>query len=547
MTTYLFPILTGLFIGTSYIPFPPWAVLFGLVPLIVGTIQVSQQLRNRTIESNRIAIRKAFLGGWIAQFILNAIGFHWISITAVEFGHFPIWAGALVLVGFCSIAHLYYACAPALTIWLVDQLRRRLKPSGDISSGIQIGILLSSFAAIEAVWPSIFPWHLGYTWLWAELPGAQSTDLIGFEGLNLVTLCVNGLFAVGWLRWNPQEPSVHRRLRPTLPWVTAGILLFLAVNVLGLGRESEWKKTDGELKLVMVQGNVGNYEKLIAEAQKDFSVLIVDDYIRLTSAAFKAHPDATFALWPETAFPDYLDHAFSNERNWIALRGFTSTVNKMILTGAYSYDIDKRKSYNGFFAVSGNGTLLTEPYRKSILIPFGEKFPLADIVPYNTWLFPGLGSFGQGPGPSVMNVGAFRLGPQICLESLYPKFSAEMAKKGAEIFTNVTNDSWFGRTFEPYQHMIMTLARAVENRRPLLRSTNTGITTVVLATGEQLANSPIDKEWYGAYTVPYKKNPPTVLYSMIAGYSLWFALFAMLGFLLYGARQLLRPKPDEQR
>lgn len=539
---YTLPILTGLFIGTSYIPFPPWAILFGLVPLIVATVRVSESLREQKIGSSRKACIRAFVGGWLAQFILNAIGFHWISITAVEFGHFPMWVGILVLIGFCAIAHLYYALAPALTVAIVRKLEIKAGLNRRISDGIQVGILLSTFAAIEALWPSIFPWHLGYTWLWAGFPGVQATDLIGFEGLNLVSLVSNGLFAIGWMRWSPTEATVWHRLRPTVPWVGAGIALFLAINIIGVGRENKWKEADGVLKFLIVQGNIGNYEKLIAERQKDFSLPIVDNYIRLSSEGFDKHPDATFALWPETAFPDYLDQAFSNERNWIALRGFTSARNKMVLTGAYSYDTERRKSYNGFFAMSGTGTLLAEPYRKSILIPFGEKFPFADIVPYTKWLFPGLGSFGHGPGPSVMDVGEFRLGPQICLESLYPEFSAEMARKGAEVFTNVTNDSWFGRTFEPYQHMSMTLARAVENRRPLLRSTNTGITTVVLATGEQLEKSPIDKEWYGAYTVPYMKNPPTVLYSKIAGYSAWLALLLLLGFLVVGYRQLRTSK-----
>lgn len=537
-TVYLLPILTGLFIGTSYIPFPPWAILFGLVPLIIATLRETDRLRNLPTTSWRKTVGRAFVFGWLSQFVLNAIGFHWISITAVEFGHFPMWAGILVLIGFCSIAHLYYALAPALTVALTLWLERRNGQRQTVTPGLQIGIFLASFAAIEAVWPAIFPWHLGYTWLWAGFPGAQAADLFGFEGLNLLSLAVNGLFAMGWLRWTPKPQTRFQRLRPTLPWLAAGIGVFVAVNLIGLGREKPWQNTDGVLKFLIVQGNVGNYEKLIAEKQKDFSIPIVENYIKLSAQGFDQHPDANFALWPETAFPDYLDQAFSNERNWMALRGFTSTRNKMILTGAYSYDTTKKKSYNGFFAMSGTGTLLTEPYRKSILIPFGEKFPFSDIIPYTKWLFPGLGSFGEGPGPSVMNLGEFRLGPQICLESLYPKFSAATAVKGAEVFSNVTNDSWFGRTFEPYQHMTMTLARAVENRRPLLRSTNTGITTVMLASGEQLQNSPIDKEWYGAYTVPYVKNPPTVLYSKIAGYSVWLALGALMGFFLQAMRRL---------
>ncbi len=475
-------------------------------------------------QNSKLAWR-GFFFGWLAQFILNTIGFHWISITAVEFGHFPKWAGLLTLLGFCAIAHTYYAIAAFLTLKTAFWLNSRMGSLGrPVPEWFIVASYFTSFAFLEALWPSIFPWHLGYPWLWAQLPGAQFADVIGFEGLNLVTLLSNALFAIGWLKWKKDAPDISSRLRPTLPWLVAGIVVFVATNLLGMGREKPWQKTDAELNFVIAQGNIGNYEKLIVEKQKEFSVPIIEGYLKLSAQGFEKHPKATFALWPETAYPDYLDQVFQNEKNWISIRGFTQTRGRMILTGAYSYDTELKKSYNGFFAMSKEGLLQGPPYRKSILIPFGERFPFSDIIPYTKWLFPGLGSFGQGPGPSVMELGEFRLGPQICLESLYPEFSAAMSRKGAEVFSNVTNDSWFGNTFEPYQHMTMTLARAVENRRPLLRATNTGITTVILADGRQLERSPIGKEWVGTYTAPYIKNPPIAFYSKIAGYTWWLML-----------------------
>ena len=137
----------------------------------------------------------------------------------------------------------------------------------------------------------------------------------------------------------------------------------------------------------------------------------------------------------------------------------------------------------------------------------------------------------------------FKLGPQVCLESLYPEFAAKTARDGAEILSNVTNDSWFGRTFEPYQHMIMTAARAVENRRPLIRSTNTGITTVIRADGQLLEQSPIDKEWYGFYRLAFQSNPEIAFYSRIAGYSAWLALILTLIFLILASRRDVLQSP----
>jgi apolipoprotein N-acyltransferase len=538
-----FPILTGLLIGTSYIPFPPWAILFGIAPLAVAWFRMANSSSAKmTSPELRKFVLKGFFLGWLAQFILNAIGFHWIAITATEFGHFPMWAGLLVLVAFCALAHIYYGLAGAATLYAYKKLESR---GVKLSAVTFVTLVFAFFALIETLWPSIFPWHLGYTWLWAGFPGAQFSDVVGFEGLNLVSLACNALFAIGWIRWQKSGASFGERARPSVPWILAGISLFVLVNIAGLGRQTPWKEDTDELKLLIVQGNIGNYEKLIVEQQKNFSVPIVATYLRLTGEGFDAHPDATFALWPETAYPDYLDNSFQTEANWRSLQKFSMLRKKLILTGGYSHDFTKKETYNAFFGMSAEGGIVGEPYRKSILIPFGEKFPFSDVIPYMKWLFPGLGSFGQGGGPTVMDLGAFKLGPQICLESLYPAFSASMARQGAEVFSNVTNDSWFGTTFEPYQHMTMTLARAVENRRPLLRATNTGITTVALADGTILEKSPVGKEWVGYYRVPFKKNPPIVIYSKIAGYSPWLALIIIVCALLAGLRAR-RSQEDSQ-
>jgi apolipoprotein N-acyltransferase len=102
---------------------------------------------------------------------------------------------------------------------------------------------------------------------------------------------------------------------------------------------------------------------------------------------------------------------------------------------------------------------------------------------------------------------------------------------GAQFIVNATNASWYGSWQEPYQHLYMTLARAVEFRRPLIRATNTGISTVVLASGEILEKSPIYEEWTKLYNVPYLKKPPATFYQywfwLVPGL-LWFSLSVLI-------------------
>jgi apolipoprotein N-acyltransferase len=124
------------------------------------------------------------------------------------------------------------------------------------------------------------------------------------------------------------------------------------------------------------------------------------------------------------------------------------------------------------------------------------------------------------------------LGPQICYESLNPRFSRGLAEKGAQILFNVTNDSWFGWWAEPFQHQIMTLARAVEVRRPLVRSTNTGISSVILANGQMLENSPINSVWAHTYEVKYLEKPPLSFYTKWGHFDWIFWLLVMIGLIL---------------
>ncbi|MDP3904579.1 MAG: apolipoprotein N-acyltransferase, partial [Methylococcaceae bacterium] len=167
------------------------------------------------------------------------------------------------------------------------------------------------------------------------------------------------------------------------------------------------------------------------------------------------------------------------------------------------------------------------------LLAFGEYIPGEQWFPaIRDWL-PATGHFARGPGPTtLLKWNGYQMGPQICYESLFPKFSRDLSNLGAQFIVNVTNDSWYGTWQEPYQHMYMTLARGVEFRRPVLRVTNTGISTVSLASGEILERSPIHQPWTGVYEVPYLKTPPVTFYQQwfwLVPIMLWSSLVVLLG------------------
>ena len=520
LKAYAFPIVAGLFIGTSYIPFPPWAMFFGLVPLFLFWAETKSP-------------RQAFLAGWITQFVLNLIGFHWISYTAIEFGHFPAWGGYLSLLGFASIAHLHYAIAGALAVYARNKLNTR--------PGWFFALAALFFLICERLFPMIFPWHLGYPWLWAGLPGAQFADVIGFEGLNVVTIAVNAMLACAIdLSWF--HPSFERAKQKALGLIGGAIALVVVINLLGLGRAEKWSHPDASVKFLAVQGNIGNFDKVMAEQGRNFRAPIVSKFLNLSDEGLKAHPDSQIVLWPETAFPDNLDRPYINDQYPAQLRNFFAQHHVPLITGSYSYEPSKKAVYNGVFYIDQTGQLPVPPYRKSILLIFGETFPLSEYIPYMEKLFPDLGSFGRGNGPEVMpitiNNQTLRVGPQICYEGLYPWFTVDLAKKGAQILVNVTNDSWFGSDFEPYQHLYMTLARAIEVRRPMIRSTNTGITTGITADGRGLQKSPQGQEWTGSFELPYLTNPGHTAFEIFDALLIWILIGALAAVLALARKKV---------
>lgn len=514
----LLAILSGILIGTSYIPFPPWALFFCWIPLWLTWLSEERL--------DKAAAFRVFWTGWLTQFILTAIGFSWVSYTVHEFGHLP-WPVALVVqVAYCAFANLY---VPLVGLaWFVFVSKTQLSINRRI---IALPILMNIG---ERVFPMIFDWHFGYTWLWAKFPGFQLADIFGFIGLSFFGLVINALLL-----------SAYIRLKNRQSWkfnFVGAALFFAVLNVWGFVHGNHLEKPDSDLKVLVVQANVGNQEKLLAEKGAAYADTVLGRFSDLSAkgvnSAGEDSPD--FVIWPETAFPELIEdpllsYGFASQLKQV----IQQSLHTKLITGGYSRLPLTGQITNSFFVLDDQGRWLGLPYHKTILLAFGEYFPAASLFPWLPEKFPEVGNFGRGPGPTVIPVGDFRIGAQICYEGLFDWFSRSLANKGAQVIVNLTNDSWYGKWQEPFQHGWMTLARAVEVRRPLIRSTNTGISTVILADGQILERSPLHKEWFYLYHVPYVKNPSKTAF-MTWGY--WF-LPSLMALSLLGL--LIRTKRKE--
>jgi len=535
---------SGLLTGTTYIPFPPWAILFNFVPLwwywMQGTTTRKQIL----------------LSGFLTQFILNLIGFHWVFHTAHEFGHIPWPLSFIVLLLFACLAHLYVPLVGLLFFEIKSKLQLNIK---NLPARLFIGLLIilcGLWCLAEIYWPYIFQWHLGYTLLWGKLPLFHWADVIGFQGLSLILLLLNALI-VYWIQYAPFFPmkrvskqvlvkdstpdSLKVILRRFFQGLAISLSIFALLNIGGWFHGKNWienYKPTQSMTFLPIQANIGNSEKIMAERGLGFQDFIVDRFIQLSEKAVAQHPEAQILVWPESAVPDYLDQEYSNRRRPQKIKNFLAQIKKGLITGAYSKEflfhasdknLNEERSYNSLFALNAEGNLVSPPFRKHQLLAFGEYTPFAKWFPYLNEISPAGPGFNAGPGPGLINYGTFKFAPQLCYESLYPEDSRYSVQLGAQILINLTNDSWFGYYSEPYQHLSMTFARAIENRRPLLRVTNTGITSAIDASGNQFQQSPLYQEWAEPMTLNFEDKPKLTLYTRYGGFFPLFVLLMTLG------------------
>ncbi len=523
---YSLPLLSALLLATSYIPFPPYTLFFCYVPLWLFALRQKRLL-------------PLLKGAWLCQFFATLLGFHWLAYTFREFGFFSWPLSVLGLIGFACFANLHIPIA--LGLWSCSQrflstfCEAKKPPSslptqkGHKGERGWLGLfLLPLYSALSMqYYPMIFEWHYGYSWFYAGWPAAQTAEIWGFRFLNTLTLFFNflGLYVflkapkplltfkkqafwqVGaWCReLRAGWPTFHRRWGPGLYALALGLLLFAFLNLVGLGLKNRWPDPDQKARVLIIQPNTENLSAVYRRSKKDPRAQALSQLMEETDRFFKAGPppqDLDFILWPEGAYPYRIRHNEGTAWDSFASRQAKKWQTTLLLsaTGESPQGIT-----NSLFAFNKEGQLIQPPYHKTILLVFGEYLPGEKWLNWSQWLPYYSRSFKRGEGQykTMALSSGLRLGFQICYESLFDFFTRELAQEKAQILINVTNDSWYGRGLEPYQHLYMTLPRAIEVRRPLIRGTNTGFSAVISAKGEILKKSALYKKDSWIQEVPY--------------------------------------------
>jgi apolipoprotein N-acyltransferase len=445
--------------------------------------------------------RQAFGRGWCYGFGLFGAGTSWIYVSIHTYGGASVLLAAFLMLLFSAAVALFFA----LPAWLWARwIRRNEAPLAD---ALAFGALWLAQEAFRGWFLTGFPWlYAGYSQLDAPLAGLAPLGgmwLISFTlALTAALLC--NLY----------------RLRERKAFLAAGVALLIAPWGIGQALKGHaWTSPAGEpLSVAAVQGNIEQSMKW-DPAQVNAQLALYRD---LTFRAKRTD----LIIWPETAVPVLMDNA----QGFLDMMGnFASSRQSAMITGVpiRQEAHHEKRYYNGITVVGeGEGT-----YLKQKLVPFGEYVPLEEMLRGLISFFDlPMSDFSRGPSDqTLLQAKGYQIAPFICYEVVYPEFAAKAAAQ-SDLLLTISNDTWFGTSIGPLQHLQMAQMRALEAGRWMIRATNNGVTALINPYGQITTQIPQFTEavMYGEVVpmhelTPYlqwRSWPMTIICALLFGWAL---------------------------
>lgn len=470
---YLFALFAGALTTLTFSPFELW----WLGPIAIGLMYIGL---------HDLSPGQAALSGWCYGVTLFASGTSWVYVSIHEYGYTDVPLAVLLTALFVVLLALFYA----IPFWLYRRF---------IGQRLAFLSFAGLWVLIEVLRTYLFT---GFPWLLlgsahVDSPLAPLAPVGGVYLLTLVT-ALTGTLGVEFLR---------RRW-----W--AGVMvaaLWLVPWLLPL----QWTTASAErVEVSLLQGNLPQLTKWTSEGRRNAA----KTYARLSR---ELSNDVDLVIWPETALPMNQAQATPLLED-VLTKLPTETA---LLTGIVQRD-DAGRYYN---AVIGAGEA-TGTYRKAHLVPFGEYIPLEELLRGIIAFFDlPMSDFTAGDTKQApIRAAGLSIGIAICYEIIFPELVAERAKD-ANLLLTVSNDTWFGDTIGPLQHLQMARLRALENGLYLLRATSNGVTAVIDPQGKLIARLPQFK--IGSLSEDVRAMQGQTPFTRMGSWPTWLlaSLFILLG------------------
>ena len=545
----------------------PWALVLTLLSAFFASIAMPSFL----------SLRGFPILGWLAFvplfLVLRSARFGHGVFYGITFGVFTTllssyWLGTFSLVSL-QITVLFFVLYYAIFSPIALALYRSAKFA-------RVLVFPLAFTLFELLRSSGF---LGYPWALAGhsqyefLELIQIAELTGVWGVSFLVLLGNSALAEaigsllgavsrrraraagsGW-RLHP-EPSVSARSGLLGLAVVAGVIgvtILAGALYIGLSTEARDQRAEEfDGRVVRISQVQQNNDPRKSEYENTFQTLQ-----RLTNESMEQNPD--IVVWSETAF-------VPNIRRWsedTSSRRYNRLVNRLLdyqegletwlVTGNDDYEVIRdeggreieRLNYNAAVMFSDAGER-RETYHKIRLVPFTEYFPYREQFP---WLYELLLDFDvhfwePGAEPIIFEHPMFSFSTPICYEDVFPNYVRSLVRGGAEVILNLSNDYWSLAEVQAKQHFVAGLFRAVENRRPMLRTTSSGLTGQIDVTGRILQTAPYFEEAYIVSDVHIPDALRTTVYNRFGDY---FPLLAGVVLLVILVVSLVSQKEADAR
>jgi len=462
-------LLSGILYFVAFAGFDQWWLTFVcLVPLYVS-------LQGQTTK------RATWLG-FLTGLGMNLGGFYWLLNMLKTFSGFPT---AICLV-FVVIICAYQGSRLAFMGWLFGRAANRGWPVP--------AVFAAAFAASELVFPLLFPWYYAATV--HNVPVLmQLADVGGPILVGLVLVSVNMAMA---------EPlrarlAASRELAPKATMaaggagaseerlalaldrrvIGVGVIALLVALLYGAARTSMVRSAMAgaeSARVGYVQGNMGLMQKREkpGEGLRRHVTMTEDLRNKGVDLVVWSESSVTFAVQEEMG----MKTSFYRDK-------FAGRLGVPAIFGAVLFRVEPERErwFNTALSTDAKGNV-TGRYDKQFLLAFGEYLPFGDTFPILYKWSPHSGRFSSGDSldPVEMEIKGTKrkISVLICYEDILPGFTNRaVAHADPELLVNITNDAWFGDTTEPWEHLALAKFRAIEHRRYLVRSTNSGVSAII--------------------------------------------------------------------
>ena len=445
-----------------------------------------------------------FFFSWLTGTAVYAALYNWVFITCLEGGEMGWGLSMAAWLGLSLLMGIQFALFGSSCYYF-----KRLR-------GFFPVVAAMGFVALEWFHETLAFYVLGFPWFslaysqWNMPAVLQIASFTGAAGVS---------FAVAFVGLCLGYSFVPASFGKSVRYMVVAAVVFLSVYGLGL-LYLKHLPTNNLLRLhaAIMQPNIDQYKKWSLE---------FEDEIREVLATMNAQlvgQNVMLTVWPENVTPGPVEE--EPYYTWIAQAAKESKSFELVGTNRDEQD----KQYVSAFLFNPQG----EPvgiYDKVHLVPFGEMIPFEKTV---RRLFPNvavlgeLGFFSAGKWPQpLLQLDKISFGSTICYESVFSRLWREQARAGARMLVNITNDAWFFDTSAPYQHLAISVLRAVENRRTVLRAANTGISAVISPAGEIVSRAELNTRAILEADVALPLSPD------ISFYTKWGNWFAWLCVLVY--------------